>query len=180
MWDDLQGRVLAAVQAKQSGSADGERSALAEIAATRAKFTKALQRYYTGALAPLKKVVDQLEAGRPVTEKVLWTLPAQRMGNNGPRIEFTGLNVAAGNHPVMIEIEAKCDRFDVARVAWATGDGFKAGQEMEFIAGYPGVECPTHRVTITTGGQPISTLRLQFPAGATVDLKQVRIRELSN
>ena len=178
MWDDLQGRVLAAVQAKQSGNADGEKSALAEIAATRAKFTKALERYYAGAFAPLKKVVDQLEAGRPVTEKVLWSLPAQRMGNNPPQIEFTGLNVAAGNHPVMIEIEAKCNRFDVARVAWATGDGFKAGQEMEFIAGYPGVESPTHRVTIATGGQPISALRLQFPAGATVDLKQVRIREL--
>lgn len=179
MWDDFQARVLAAVQAKQSGNVGSEKSALAEIAATRAKFTKALERYYEGALAPLKKVVDQLEAGRPVTEKVLWSLPAQRVGNNPPQIEFTGLNVAAGNHPVVIEIEAKCNRFDVARVAWATGDGFKAGQEMEFIAGYPGVESPTHRVTITTGGQPISALRLQFPAGATVDLKQVRIRELS-
>jgi hypothetical protein len=178
MWDDLQGRVLAAVQAKQSGSADNERSALAEITATRAKFTKALERHYEGAFAPLKKVVDQLEAGRPVTEKVLWSLPAQRVGNNAPPIEFTGLNVAVGNHPVMIEIEAKCNRFEVARVAWATGDGFKAGQEREFIAGYPGVEFPTHRVTITTGGQPISALRLQFPAGATVDLKHVRIREL--
>ena len=45
-------------------------------------------------------------------------------------------------------------------------------------AGYPGVECPTHRVTIATGGQPITALRLRFPAGANVDLKQVRIREL--
>ncbi|MBN1343393.1 MAG: hypothetical protein JXQ73_11970 [Phycisphaerae bacterium] len=178
MWDDLQGRVLAAVQARQSGNASGEKSALAEIAATRAKFTKALQRYYTSAFAPLKKVVDQLEAGRPMTEKVLWTLPAQRRGKTPPHIELTGLNVPAGNHPLMIEIEAKSDRFAVARVAWATGDGFKAGQEMEFIAGYPGVESPTHRVTIATGGQPISALRLQFPAGATVDLKQVRIREL--
>jgi hypothetical protein len=179
MWDDLQGRLLAAVQAKQAGNADGEKSALAEIAATRAKFTKALERYYAGAFAPLKKVVDQLEAGRPVTETVLWSLPADRVGSNSPPIEFTDLNIAAGDHPVMIEMEAKCDRFDVARVAWATGDGFKAGQEMEFIAGYPGVESPTYRVTIATGGQPISALRLQFPAGATVDLKQVRIRELS-
>ena len=73
----------------------------------------------------------------------------------------------------MIEIEAKCDRFELARVAWA-GDGFKG--EPEFIAGYPGVEYPTHRVTIATGGKPISALRLQFPGG--VDLKQVRIREL--
>jgi len=178
MWDDLQGRVLAAVQAKQSGSADNERSALAEITATRAKFTKALERHYEGAFAPLKKVVDQLEAGRPVTEKVLWSLPADRVGNAPPPIEFTGLNIAAGNHPVMIEIEAKCTRFDVARVAWATGDGFKAGQEMEIIVGYPGVDSPIHRVTIATGGQPISALRIQFPAGATVDLKQVRIREL--
>ena len=179
MWDDLQGRVLAAVQARQSGNAGGEKSALAEIAATRAKFTKALQRYYTGAFAPLKKVVDQLEAGRPVTERVLWSLPAERRGKNAPQIELTGLNVPAGNHPIMIEIEAKCDRFAVARVAWATGDGFKVGQGMEFTAGYPGVECPTHRVTIATGGQPVSALRFQFPAGATVDLKQVRIRELS-
>jgi len=40
MWDDLQGRVLAAVQAKQLGNADGEKSALAEIAATRAKLPR--------------------------------------------------------------------------------------------------------------------------------------------
>ena len=177
MWDDLQGRVLAAVQAKQAGNADGEESALTEIAATLAKFTKALQRHYAGPFASLKKVVDELQAGRPVIEKVLWTLPADRLGKNVPG-EFTGLNIAAGNHPVMIEIDAKCDRFEVARVAWATGDGFKAGQEMEFIAGYPGVESPTHRVTIATGGKPITDLRLQFPGGANVDLKQVRIREL--
>lgn len=177
MWDDLQGRVLAAVQAKQSGNADGEKSAMAEIAAVRAKFTKALDRYYASAFAPLKQVVEQLEAGRPVTEKVLWTLPADRLGRNVSG-DFAGLNIAAGDHPLLIEIEAKCNRFDVARVAWATGDGFKDGQEREFIAGYPGVECPTHRVTITTGGQPIRALRLQFPSGATVDLKQVRIREL--
>jgi hypothetical protein len=113
-----------------------------------------------------------------VTEKVLWSLPADRVGNAPPPIVFAGLNVAAAKHPLMIEIEAKCTRFDVARVAWATGDGFKAGQEMEFIVGYPGAESPIHRVTIATGGQPISALRVQFPAGATVDLKQVRIREL--
>jgi len=47
---------------------------------------------------------------------------------------------------------------------------------MEFIAGYPGVEFPTYRVTIETGGQPINALRFQFPAA--VDLKQVRIREI--
>ncbi len=135
--DEAVGRVLAAVQARQSGNADGEKSALVEIAATRARFTKALERYYTGTFAPLKKVVEQLEAGNPVTERVLWSLPAERKGKSGPQIEFTGLNVAAGNHPLMIEIEAKCDRFAVSRVAWATGDGFKAGQEMEFVAGYP-------------------------------------------
>ncbi len=179
MWDDLQGRVLAAVQARQSGDADGEKSALAEIAATRAKFTKALERHYAGAFAPLKKVVDQLEAGHPVTERVLWTLPADRAGDSPPQIEFTGLDIAAGDCPVMIEIEAKCDRFDVARVSWATADGFKAGREMEFIAGYPGVESPTHRVTIVTGGQSISALRLQLPGGSAVALKQVRIRQLS-
>lgn len=178
MWDDLQGRVLAAIRAKQSGNAAGGKSAMAEIAATRAKFTKALDRYYAGDLAPLKKVVDALESGSPVTERVLWSLPANLAGNAPLPIEFTGLGVEAGDHPVMIEIEAKCNRFDLARVVWSTGDGFKARQEREFIVGYPGVESPIHRVTIATGGQPLSSLRLQFPAGATVELKQVRIREL--
>ena len=36
MWDDLQGRVLAAVQGKQSGDAEGAKAALAGIAGTRA------------------------------------------------------------------------------------------------------------------------------------------------
>ncbi len=179
MWDDLQGLVLTAIQAKQSGDAGAEKSALAAIAATRAKFTKALERHYTSAFAPLKAVVDQLEAGRSVTERVLWSLPADRAGNAAPPFEFTGLNAGTGNHPVMIEIEAKCDRFDMAHVAWATADGSKSGQSVEFIAGYPGVDTPIHRITIATGGQPIGTLSLQFPAGSTVDLKQVRIRELS-
>jgi hypothetical protein len=178
LWDDLQGRVLAAVQARQSGDVEGQNSALAEIAATRAKFTKALERYYAGAFAPLKSVIEHLEAGRSVTERVLWSLPPERAGNVASPVELTDLNVAAGNHAVMIDIEAKCDRFAVARVAWATGDGFKAGQEMDFIAGYPGVESPTHRVTIATAGQPITALRLQFPGGATVELREVRIHEL--
>ncbi len=176
MWDDLQGRVLAAVQARQSGNANDEETALSEIAAMRARFTKALERFYADACAPLKKVVDQLNAGLPVTERMLWTSPADRAGNNPPQIEFTGLNIAAGIQPVMIEIEAACTRFEVARVAWATGDGFKPGQDMEFIAGYHGTESTTHRVTIATGGQPITALRFLFPAGANVDLKQVRIR----
>ena len=178
MWDDLQGCVLAAVQAKKSGNANAERSALAEIAATRAKFTKALRRHYEGAFVPLKQVVDALEAGRPVSEKVLWSLPQEHMGNGALSGEFTGLNVATGNHPLMIEFEVECDRFAIGRAAWATGDEHKAWQEMEFMAGYPGVKCPIHRVTIATGGQPITALQLQFPAGATVDLKQVRIREV--
>jgi hypothetical protein len=50
---------------------------------------------------------------------------------------------------------------------------------MEFVAGYPGVESPTYRVTIATDSQPISALRFQFPVGAAVDLKQVRIHKLS-
>ena len=177
MWDDLQGLVLAAVQAKQSSNADREKSAMAEIAATRAKFTKALSRHYEGAFASLKKVVDHLQAGRPVTEKVLWSLPAERVGKSPAHIELMGLNVATGSQPIMIEIEAKCDRFHIARVAWATDGVFKGGQEMQFNAGYPGVEYPTHRVTISTDGKPISALRFVFPGG--VDLKQVRIRELN-
>ena len=179
MWDDLHGLVLAVVRAKQSGDADGEKSALAGIAVTRARFTQALERYYAGAFAPLKSIVDRLEAGLPVTENLLWSLPVEQMGNKEPQIEIPGLNIETGNHPVMIEIEAKCDRFDVARIAWATDEGFKAGQEMEFIAGYPGVEFPTYRVTIDTGGHHINALGIRFPAGATVDLKRVRMRELS-
>ncbi|MBN2311341.1 MAG: hypothetical protein JXR94_20360, partial [Candidatus Hydrogenedentes bacterium] len=176
MWDDLQGWVLAAVQAKASRNLNGAKAALAGIVSTRAKFTKALQRYYEGPFAPLKHVVDELEAGRAVTEKVLWSFPPDRAGNVASPVEFTGLDVATGDRPVMIEIEAKCDRFQVAHVAWATSGEFRPGQGMDFMAGYPGVECPTHRVTVSTGGQPITALRLQFPAGATVDLRQVRIR----
>ncbi len=179
MWDDLQGHVLAAVQASQSGDTDDENSAMAEITATRAKFTKALERYYAGAFAPLKEIVDGLEAGRPVTETLLWSLPAERAGIVASPVEFNDLNITVGKCPVMIEIEATCDRFDIARVAWATDDGHKAGQEMEFVAGYPGVESPTYRVTIAAGGKRISGLRLQFPASATVDLKQLRLREFS-
>ena len=41
----------------------------------------------------------------------------------------------------------------------------KGGQEMQFNAGYPGVEYLTHRVTIFTDGKPISALRLHFPGG---------------
>jgi hypothetical protein len=176
MWDDLQGCVVAAVQARQSHNAADEEAALADVAAMRARFTKALERYYTSTCAPLKKIVDQLDAGLSVTEKLLWTSPADRAGNHSPQIEFPGLNIAAGDQPIMIEIEATCDRFEVARVAWATGDGFQPGQEMQFIAGYPGVECPTHRVVMATGGQPITALRFQFPANAHVNVKQVRIR----
>ena len=179
MWDDLQGLVLAAVQARQSGDAEGAISAMAGIATTRSRFTKALERYYADAFAPLKKVVDHLEAGRPVKEHLLWSLPAEHSGNRGPQFEFPGVNIEAGNHPLMIEIEARCDRFDMARVAWTMDEDPAAGQEVAFIAGYPGVEFPTYRVTIDTGGHPISALGIRFPAGATVNLKQVRIREIS-
>lgn len=185
-WDDLQGRVRAAVQAQQVGDKEGVKSALADIAVTRAKFTKALEHYYSVDLAPLKKIVDELMAGHPVTGKVLWSLPAdasrkfQRERNKASLIEFADLNIPADDHPVMIEIEAKCNRFALARVAWATGGKFKAGQEMEFIAGYPGAESPTHRVTMNTDGEPITALRLQFPANAEVDLKQIRVVEFGS
>jgi len=179
MWDDLQGLVLAAVQARQSGDAEGATSAMAGIATTRGRFTKALERYYADAFAPLKKVVDHLEAGLPVKENLLWSLPADYTASNTPQMEFSGLNIEAGNHPLMIEIEARCDRFDMARVAWTMDEDPAAGQEVAFIAGYPGVEFPTYRVTIDTGGHPISALGIRFPAGATVNLKQVRIREIS-
>ena len=115
----------------------------------------------------------------------LWSLPAdtprgwQSADKKWSQLEFRGLNLTAGNHPVMIEIEAKCGRFDIANVAWAAGDGFKAGREMEFIAGYPGAEYPTYRITIASGGRPITALRLRFPAQAEVDLRAVRILELN-
>ena len=176
MWDDVHGRALTAIQTRQTGGAEGAKAALAEIAATRAKFTKALQRYYEGPLAQLKRVVDALDAGHRVTEKVLWSLPPERAGNSGAQFEFAGLNIAVGNHPLMIEIQAKCDRFQVAHVAWAGPDGYKPGHGTDFTAGYPGVEYPTHRVTILPGGQTITALRFHFPGA--VDLKQVRIREI--
>jgi hypothetical protein len=122
--------------------------------------------------------VDQLEAGYPVTAKVLWSLTQEQTGITLPQIEFTGLNVDAGNNPIMIEMEAACDRFQTACVNWATDDGFQAGRNMEFIAGYPGVESPTYRVTMTTGGRPLRAIRLQFPDGANVNLKQIRIHEI--
>lgn len=175
MWDDLQGQALAAVQARQSQDAEAEKSALAAIADTRAKFTKALQRYYETAFAPVRRLVDQLESGAVLSEKVLWTLPVERAGANPAQVEFTNLNLP-GTSFVMIEIEAKCTRFEVARAAWATGDGYKGGQEAEFVAGYPGVEWPIYRITIEPKGQPIKSLRLTFPGGSEVDLRQVRVR----
>lgn len=75
---------------------------MAEITSTRAKFTETLEHYYTGAFAPLKKVVDRLEAGLPVTGNLLRSLPAEQRGNNGPLIEFPSLNIQAGNSPLMI------------------------------------------------------------------------------
>lgn len=178
MWDDLQGHVLAAARAKQSGDADGAQAALAEIAAIRSKFTKALDTYYANEFAAIKKVVDQLDAGRPVTERLLLDLGAQPLKDSPPRTELTGLNIASGGQPVMIEIEATCNRFDVARVEWSADNGYAPPQSMEFIVGYPGVERPTYRATFFPGDKPITALRLQFPAGAAVDLKQIRVHEL--
>ena len=43
--------------------------------------------------------MDQLESGRPVTEKLLWSLGAQRVENNPPQVELTGLNIASGHSP---------------------------------------------------------------------------------
>jgi hypothetical protein len=178
MWDDLQGHVLAAAKMKQSGDADGAQAALNASKATRSKFTKALNKYYVNEFSALKKVVDQLEGGRPVTEKLLLELGAQRVENKPPRIELTGLNIASDGQPVMIEIEATCNRFQVARMEWSSDKGNTPGQSMEFIVGYPGVERPTYRVTLDPGDKPINTLRFHFPADAAVDLKQIRIHEL--
>ncbi|MBX7259440.1 MAG: hypothetical protein K1Y02_23980 [Candidatus Hydrogenedentes bacterium] len=178
MWDDLQGRVLCAIQAKQAGDVSTENSMFSQITATRAKFTQALERYYEGPFTALKQVVDALEAAKSVAERVLWTLPADRAGLVASPLEFTDLSLSVSEHPVMIEIEATCDRFDLARVAWSTESGYKPGQEMECVVGYPGVAEPTHRITVLPGGSTINALRIQFPPGATVRLKNVRIREI--
>jgi hypothetical protein len=178
MWDDLQGHVLTAIQARQAGNVKNAQAAWSEIATTRAKFTKALERYYVQAMAPLKQVIDQLESGTRVTDKLLWSLPKDFPGMAGVQVEVAQIDGVATRQPIMIEIEARCDRFDVARLAWATDKGYQAGQEVEFIVGYPGPECPTYRVTISPTGQSITALRLQFPGGSTVELKDVRIREL--
>jgi len=197
MWDDLQGNVLLSIQANMQGDKAKAQSALAEIAATKAMFTKALERYYAVDFAPLKKVVDQLEAGHQVTEKKLWSLPADAPRTAQPftvgrayhplgyqavnvqQIEFTGLNIESGDSAVMIEFEVKCSVFDMAHVAWATEGEFKDGDRLEFIAGYPGKEYQTHRLTFDTGGKPITALRIQFPIGANVDLKTVNVRQLT-
>lgn len=178
LWDDLQGRVLAAVQASQSGNRAGLHSALAGIAATRARFTQALERYYAGAFAPLKDVVDQLAAGRRLTEEEVWRLPPERAGRTALQTEFTDLTITAANGPIMIELTATCDRLDVARVAWATDKGYQPGQETELLVGYPAPADPTYRVTAAAHGLPIRALRLQFPAGATVDLREVCVRRI--
>jgi hypothetical protein len=111
-----------------------------------------------------------------MTEKVLWELPADHMSKTGAQFEFKGLDLKPGNNPVMIEIEAVCDRFAIAHMSWSAGEGYKPGQGMEFMAGYPSEGPPILRVTFTTGGQPISALRFHFPGA--VDLRQVRVREL--
>ena len=41
-----------------------------------------------------------------MTERVLWSLPAERVGKNPAQIELKDLNVTTGTQPVMIEIEA--------------------------------------------------------------------------
>jgi hypothetical protein len=178
MWDDLQGHVLVAVRAKPSSNTTDAQAALAAIVTTRSKFTKALHKYYANEFAPLKKVVDQLEAGRRVNEKLLLDIGTQRVKNNPPRVELTGLDIVSGGQPVMIEIAVTCNRFDLARVEWSTGKDNTPGHNMEFTVGYPGVAHPTYRVTLDPGDKPITALRLQFPAGAAVDLKQIRIHEL--
>ena len=77
----------------------------------------------------------------------------------------------------MIEIEATCNRFDVARIEWSSDK--TPGQSREFVVGYPGVERPIYRITLDPGGKPITTLRLQFPGGAAVDVKRIRVHELA-
>lgn len=178
MWHDLQGHVLAAVKAKQAGDATRNDAAMATIAATRSQFTRALNAYYANEFAALKKIIDQLDSGRTVTEKLLLELGAQQIKKAPPQVEWTGLNIASQGQPIMIEMEATCSRFDVGYVRWSTGDKNVPPKSMEFIAGYPSEKTPTYRVTFLPGGKPITSLHIQFPAGAVVDLKRIRVHEL--
>ena len=186
MWDDLQEQAVAAIRARAANDEAAAVSALASMSKMRGKFTKALNAYLDGPFAPLKTVLDALDSGKPVSEKILWHLSADTARNfqagihNMPQLEFTGLDIATRTEPVFIEFQAATKRYELARVAWATDGEFRPGDEREVIIGYPsGEELPTYRVPITTSGKTITGLRITFPLNSEPDLKTLALREIT-
>ncbi len=159
---------------------------MASMAGMRGRFTKALDSYLAGPFAPLKTVLEALDSGKPVTEKMLWYLPGDTARNfkagfqNMPQLEFTGLDIATRTEPVFIEFQATTKKYELARVAWATDGEFRPGDEREVIIGYPSSEeLPTYRVPITTSGKTITGLRITFPLNSEPDLKTLALREIT-
>ena len=186
MWDDLQEQTVAAIRARAGKNKAAEAAALAAMTKMRGKFTKALDAYLTGPFAPLKTVLDALAAGKPVGEKILWSLPGdaarnlQAGANNQPQLEFTGLDIATRAGTVFIEFQATTNRYELARVAWATDGEFRPGDEREVMIGYPSAgELPTYRVPISTNGKTITGLRIAFPLNSEPDLQTLALREIT-
>ena len=186
MWDDLQEQAVAAIRARTANDKAAEAAALASMAKMRVKFTKALNAYLEGPFAPLKTLLDALDSGKSLTEKILWYLPGDTARNfkagfqNMPQLEFTGLDIATRTEPVLIEFQATTKRYELARVAWATDGEFRPGDEREVIIGYPASEeLPTYRVPITTSGKTITGLRITFPLNSEPNLKTLALREIT-
>jgi hypothetical protein len=159
---------------------------LGDITATREKFTKALNVYLSGSLAPLKKLLDGLATKKTFAETALWSLPAdaphgfQPLPNKFPQLELTGLNIKTNNKPVFIEVQATSQKYDIARVAWATDGEFRAGEEREMTVGYPSGEAlPTYRIPVQPTGNAITGFRLTFPLNTQPELKALKVREIS-
>jgi hypothetical protein len=186
MWDDLQEQAVAAIRARAANDQAAESAAMTAMTKMRGKFTKALNAYLTGPFAPLKTVLDALDSGKPVSEKILWFLPGDTARNfqagihNMPQLVFTGLDIATREETAFIEFQATTKRYELARVAWATDGEFRPGDEREVIIGYPsGEQLPTYRVPISTKGKSITGLRITFPLNAEPDLKTLAIREIT-
>ena len=186
MWDDLQNEAVQAIRNQVAGKQPEASLAIGRIAAIRAKFTKALDAYLSGSLAPLKSVLDGLAAGKAYTENVLWSLPTDAahdfklIANNYPELELTQLNITTNQKPVFIEVQASSQKYDIARVAWATDGVFRPGDDREMTVGYSsGETLPTYRIPVQPTGKAITGLRLTFPLNSQPELKTLTLREIS-
>jgi len=186
MWDDLQAKMVEVIQSRTAGDTAKADAAMKTITATRATFTKALEAYLAGTLTPLKTVLERLDAGKPMSEKLLWSLPADaprtpvKAANNVPSFEINGLSTRIAGDVVLIEFQAGLDRYEVARVAWATDGEFRPGDVRDVIIGYPsGETLPTYRVPVSTKGKTITGLRITFPLNSEPDLKTLALREIT-